>query len=72
MTEKGRRVNADNRGAKNPAAKLCADDVLEIRRLRRETEMRVIDLAHAFVVSVPLIQKILARKVWSHLEDDHV
>jgi hypothetical protein len=67
MASKGRgRKNYDINGESNPAAKLTTPQVLEIRRLADEKTPRK-QLAKQFNVSLPLIEKIISRSVWSHV-----
>ena len=54
-------------GETNPSAKLTADDVLAIRDLATRRAMFQRDIATKFGVSQALIEKIIARKVWSHI-----
>ncbi len=54
------------KGELNPSVKLTAAQVLEIRRLRADgIPMKIV--ASRFNVSVVLIAKITARKVWKHI-----
>lgn len=56
-----------NKGESNGAAKLNESQVLEIRKKYIPRVYTVKMLADEFSVSVPLIEKILARKVWKHV-----
>jgi len=53
-------------GARNPAAKLAEDKVVEIRRLHAIGE-RQVDLAAHFGVTQSTISLIVLRKKWRHL-----
>lgn len=54
------------RGERHPAAKLTADDVREIRRLRSEG-MPILTLSKAFGVKRPSIKRILNGTGWAHV-----
>lgn len=67
MVSKNRqRKNYDIDGEKNPAAKLTTEQVLQIRELACQ-KVHQGQIADAFGVSLPLVEKIIARKVWSHI-----
>jgi hypothetical protein len=55
-------------GEKNPASKLTADQVREIRRIHAKTQCRYQDLADQFGVTNVMIGKIVRREAWPHIE----
>lgn len=67
MVNKNRqRKNYDINGENNPAAKLTAKQVLEIRNLAQQKIKRK-TIAQTFGVSLALIEKIISRSVWNHI-----
>lgn len=56
----------DSRG-RSGSAKMTADQVLEIRRLRRETRLTIDDIAEMFGMSRDGIAAIIYRKVWKNV-----
>lgn len=64
MDAKGRRVNTPMRGEANPAAKLTAAQVAEIRRAYAPRVVTRAALAEKYGVSKALIEKILAGDLW--------
>jgi hypothetical protein len=67
MTAKGRRVNADTAGEKNPAAKLSEEEVLEMRRRFKPRRVTVPMLASRHGVSPATVEAVVLRKTWKHL-----
>lgn len=68
MDSKGRRVNGPPRlGEENYATKLTVEQVLSIRKEYIPHKVTRIFLARKYKVSLPLVQKILSRKLWKHI-----
>lgn len=70
MIKKGRGASSEQRsrkGEENPSAKLTEEDVVNIRLKYKPRKYTAKMLAVEFNVSVPLIEKILSRKVWKHV-----
>lgn len=67
MDAKGRRVNAPSFGEANGSSKLSEGQVREIRALGVSRQITRKDIARRFSVSVPLVEKILAGKVWKEI-----
>jgi hypothetical protein len=61
---KGRKVNYDRHGERNPSAKLTAKQVEEIRDNYEPFKTPRKLIAKQYGVSLPLIDKILSGKVW--------
>jgi len=61
------RHGTDIRGSDHRLAKLCEEDVIEIKQRRRAGETYR-SIAVAFGVSHPLIIKIVQGKAWAHVE----
>ncbi len=55
-------------GEDNSGAKLTAEDVMEIRRLRRETKLPQQEIADLFGIDRKNVSHIERRKTWAHLE----
>lgn len=68
MDKKSRRVTYDRSGERNPSAKLTAEDVKSIRSKYKPNIYTGRMLAEEYGVSIPLIEKILSRKVWKEVE----
>lgn len=51
------------RGERHPAARLCAEDVQDIRR----SDLRPQELAPLYAVTPTLIRRIRNRQVWAHV-----
>lgn len=66
MDAKGRRGIWHPVGEANPSAKLTESDVLRVRELAKYGIRRKL-LAKSFDVSLPNIEKIIARKTWKHI-----
>jgi hypothetical protein len=64
MHDRGR--NADRRGEKHPLAKLTADDVIELRRLKA-MGLTNRAIADKFGISVQQAGKIARRENWRHV-----
>jgi hypothetical protein len=62
MAEKGRA--ADNRGEKNPNAKLTAADVAEVKRMRTEGHKRQV-VADRFKITTTMVTLITSGKAWN-------
>lgn len=56
-----------NKGERNSQAKLCAEQVMEIRRLRREMRLTYHSIAARYGVSKDIVFRIVKWKVWKHL-----
>lgn len=56
----------DKCGERNPASKLVAADVIEIRK-QLAAGARCIDIMKAYGISQPLVSQIKRRKAWSHV-----
>jgi hypothetical protein len=54
-------------GEKCNLSKLTEAQVIEMRRLRSEENMKLLDLAHMFSCSKSLVSMICLRKVWTHI-----
>jgi hypothetical protein len=67
MVRKGRARPAALVGERNPSAKLSEVEVQKIRAEYVPFKVTRATLATRYGVSVPLINKILARKVWHHV-----
>ncbi|MFA5423636.1 MAG: NUMOD4 domain-containing protein [Phycisphaerae bacterium] len=57
----------EQRGENNHAAKLKIEDVLKIRRLYEETQIRQKELARNFGVSPVTINDIIKKRRWAHV-----
>lgn len=57
-------------GKKNPNGKLTIDEVLEIRRLRKERSYTYAELSKKFNISESQISAIVSRKSYKWLNDD--
>lgn len=57
-----------NNGERNGAAKLTEDDVREIHRLSRETNLRQYEIAERFGVGRKAVNDILRRKNWAWVD----
>jgi hypothetical protein len=71
MISKGRQAKPDDHaspGALNGRAVLTNESVRELRDLYKRGEMMQKQLAARFSVSLPLVQKILAGKLWPYPE----
>jgi len=67
--ERGQWKPHDQKGEKNPAARLNAEQVLDIRRrLKRGEHYK--KLAAEFAVCTDMIMRIQSRKSWAHLPDE--
>ena len=69
MIEKGRMAYGEKRSRKgeaNGVAKLCANDILMIRKLRENGD-KLIDIAEIFGVSEARIGQIVNGKAWKHV-----
>lgn len=55
-------------GEKHTNAKLNRDEVIAIRRLKREKGLTHAELANMYGVCFQLISKIVLRKAWTHVE----
>lgn len=64
-TERGRTFCS--KGEINPASKLTADQVLQIRKLYAETDKTQQQIADEFGVSAKTISKIVNRQLWKHI-----
>lgn len=64
---KGRDANCVHRGSKHGMALLVESQVLEIRRLRRETTMTQEEIGDLFGVSKIVVFHIVHRKTWRHI-----
>lgn len=67
MVSRGR----NSRGEDRPAAKLTEMDVREIRRLRGKrggSRMKTKDIAAKFSIGVSLVNKIVFREAWKHVD----
>ena len=60
----------EQRGEKNPSAKLTAQQVLEIRAIWEKREMSLSQIAAHYKVSVTTIQDICHRRTWKHLPEE--
>lgn len=67
MDRKGRRVNYDKSGERNPSSKLTKEQVIEIRNKYVPKVYTGRMLAEEYGVSIPLIEKILSRRVWKEV-----
>lgn len=72
MITKGRQVSksvlsARFRGERNPGAKLTRDQAMHIRDMATNKRMTQKQIAATFSVSVALVQKIAAGKIWSQI-----
>jgi hypothetical protein len=63
----GESMRRNTKGSRNPRAKLTEADVTEIRRLAAERVMFQRDIALRFGVCLVTVEKIIARKLWSHI-----
>jgi hypothetical protein len=54
------------KGEEHPLSRLTSSDVIEIRRLHKETR-QVNGIAKAFNISVSQVQRIVKRQSWSHI-----
>lgn len=66
-TRKENMIDSAKKGRK--AVKLTAADVIEIRRLRRETNLSYEKIGKLFNVQNPCVFKICRGERWGHLED---
>lgn len=57
----------EQRGEKNHAAKLKTEDVIKIRRLCEEKQVRQNELARRFGVSPATINDIMKKRRWAHV-----
>lgn len=64
MDFKGRRINSTNIGSLNGASRLTEEQVREIRNLRIKHKIKYKQIARIFKVSITLIEKIIAGKLW--------
>lgn len=62
--------NYDRRGEKNPASRLAARDVREIRRHYDEGRYSHADIARMFSVSVSAVRAIGYRARWAHISEE--
>ena len=63
MDQRGRRVNAQPKGAENGNAKVTDQDVLAIRNDTR----RQVDIAKHYGISQPVVSRIKLRQSWGHV-----
>lgn len=67
MIERGRRISRGAKGEKNCKAKLCENEVLEIRKLYKNGGESTNTLARKFNVTQTLISQIVRKKIWRHI-----
>lgn len=72
MDFKRRRVNSPQKGNLNGSSKLTEEQVMEIRNLRIKHKIKCKQIAEMFKVSVPLVQKIIAGKLWKSKKAGYV
>ncbi|HFJ9472606.1 TPA: NUMOD4 domain-containing protein [Bacillus paranthracis] len=58
---------ADNSGSKNGLSKLTEENVIEIRRLYSNGDISQSKLAKRYGVAQSLINRIIVRKLWTHI-----
>lgn len=66
-TDWGIQAGRNNIGARNGAAKLTEDKVLEIRHIKGSEKISNLAIGRRFNVSGDTIDKIISRKTWKHL-----
>ena len=64
---KGRRLMPHKPGESNGNAKLTVQDVLEIRRLAKETTLTYTEIGIQYHVQAPAIYKIVNKLTWKHI-----
>jgi len=57
------------RGEEHPAARLVTADVIEIRRLARETHLDQRAIAARFGIGESHVHRIIRRRAWRHVEE---
>jgi len=67
MREKGRSRGKDEKGEKNPLAKLTDKKVKEIRKLHTTGNYTQTQLAKKYGVSIVAIHYVVKRKTWTHI-----
>ena len=67
--EKGRARLPDNRGERCANAKLSTSDIIEIRRLYRETQIKHRELALRYHIHQSHVSRIITGVRWAHIPD---
>jgi len=67
MTRKGRRVTPDRRGERNGRARTTPEQVREVRRLRRETDLTCRVIAERLSLPLSVVEQIASGRTWKHI-----
>lgn len=64
------RHGTHNRGSRHPRAKLCEDDVIQIRMMVRDGMAPTWAIAEAFGIAASGVSNIVAGRTWRHINGD--
>lgn len=67
MVSKNRQNGGSMPGDENPNSKLTEADVIEIRKLRNEDKLPLMEISQRFSISRSLVSQISHRTIWSHV-----
>jgi hypothetical protein len=70
MIRKGRHKSGDNRGTNNPHVKITEANVIEIRRISKDSHISRKELGQKFGITPAQTGRIINRTSWTYLEEE--